>query len=146
MLTSPSPREPDGRLETLRSIVRWLDDRYLDPLLGLLLPGAGDLVSSVVGLAIVREASRRGLPLATQSRMVLNLALDALVGSVPLLGDVFDFVWKANAKNLALLETRHAGRPASAGDYVVFAAALALLAGTLALPIFLVSWLLGARD
>jgi hypothetical protein len=138
----PTPLQPEPHLEGLRTLVRWLDDRYLDPLLGFFVPGAGDLLSSAVGLAIVREGGRRGLPLATQSRMVLNLALDALIGSIPVVGDVFDVVFKANKKNLALLETREPHRPASASDYLVFALTLLLLAGALAAPLLMVGWLL----
>lgn len=81
----------------------------IDPLLGLF-PGAGDGLSVLFSVYIVLESMRFGLPKETLVRMVINLVLDSAVGSVPLLGDVFDVVWKANRQNLQLLEA-HIERP-----------------------------------
>ena len=77
----------------------------LDGLLGLL-PVAGDTVGLLLALWLVVEAWRLGVPFGVVLRMLLNVLLDALVGSVPVAGDVFDFAFKANERNLALLE-RH---------------------------------------
>ena len=87
----------------------------LDPLLGLL-PGAGDAVSAVFSGYIILESARLGVPYSTLVRMVANVTLDFAVGSVPVIGDVFDAVWKANRRNLelALAELpvgRHDGEP-----------------------------------
>lgn len=73
----------------------------LDPLVGLL-PLAGDAVAAVFSGYIVLESARLGVPYATLVRMVANVALDFAVGSVPLIGDLFDAVWKANRRNLEL--------------------------------------------
>jgi hypothetical protein len=76
----------------------------LDPILGLL-PGAGDTVAGVLSAYIVVEAARMGIPRETLVRMVSNIILEVVLGSVPLLGDVFDAMWKANARNITLLES-----------------------------------------
>jgi hypothetical protein len=75
----------------------------IDPLLGFL-PGLGDWIALVVSLDLLFSAARLGAGASVLVRMTGNLVLDAIVGMVPLLGDVFDFGWKANRRNLALLE------------------------------------------
>jgi len=97
----------------------------LDPVLGLV-PGLGDAAGVLLAAWILFEGIRLGAPSATILRMASNIAIDALIGAVPVLGDVFDVVWKANLKNVALLE-RHALEPTAAGksDRVF----VALLAG-----------------
>src|SRR3954471_5133709 len=98
-------RKPDEDVEVVRAdtLARWLDDRFLDPLIGLFLPGVGDLATSGAGLYVVWVAVKKRLPLIVIARMLLNLAVDALVGAIPVAGDLFDFAWKANKKNAALL-------------------------------------------
>ncbi|CAN5306748.1 hypothetical protein BH20GEM2_BH20GEM2_02090 [soil metagenome] len=103
----------DPRLRRLRGLGHLLDASIripgtrrrfgLDPLIGLL-PGVGDGVGAVLSSYIIVEAARYGVPRATLLRMAGNVAIDALVGVVPLLGDLFDAGWKANLRNLALLE------------------------------------------
>lgn len=75
----------------------------LDPFLGLI-PGAGDVASVLISVYIVLESLRFRLPKETLIRMVSNLLTDTALGSIPVAGDVFDVVWKANARNLQLLE------------------------------------------
>ncbi|MEQ8659688.1 MAG: DUF4112 domain-containing protein [Gammaproteobacteria bacterium] len=75
----------------------------LDGLLGLV-PGVGDLLGAALSLYIVAGAHRLGASRAVLARMLANVALETVVGAVPLVGDLFDFVWKANQRNLALLE------------------------------------------
>lgn len=74
----------------------------IDALIGLI-PGFGDIVGSLVGAYSLWIAQRLGAPAAVQARMVLNLAVDGIVGLVPLLGDLFDFAFKAHSRNQALL-------------------------------------------
>lgn len=81
----------------------------LDPLLGLL-PGGGDMAGAILSAYIVFEAARFGLPRSTLVRMLANLVLDSALGSLPVMGDVFDATWKSNSRNLALLEA-HAQSP-----------------------------------
>lgn len=75
----------------------------LDPILGLV-PGAGDIVTTAFSAYIIFLARRFQLPSEVMGQMVANIVLEAVVGSVPLLGDLFDAYYKANVRNLALLE------------------------------------------
>lgn len=110
------------QLDHLRRTAHWLDAGFrlpgtsfrfgLDPLLGLL-PGAGDAVGALLGGAILTAAVRAGVSRFTLVRMAGNLALDAILGAVPLVGDLFDAGWKANLRNLTLLE-RHLETPGRA--------------------------------
>src|SRR5687767_4095150 len=77
-----------------------------DPIVGLV-PWAGDLLTAVMAGAIVIQAHRFGVPRVVQLRMLINVGIDLLLGVVPFVGDAADVFWKANAKNMALLE-RHA--------------------------------------
>ncbi|EDX76934.1 hypothetical protein MC7420_1937 [Coleofasciculus chthonoplastes PCC 7420] len=76
----------------------------LDPVLGLL-PGAGDFLGTAFSAYIVLEAARIGIPRSLLGQMVINILLDTVIGSVPIVGDIADATWKANAKNIELLET-----------------------------------------
>ena len=123
-MTGPIPREQwtqtvtptaaeSADLVRLRSIARILDNAVelpgtkfrvgLDALLGLI-PGVGDVVGFLVGTYILTTAVRLGIPKAVIGQMLLNIGTDAALGSVPLAGDVFDAAWRANSKNVALLE------------------------------------------
>lgn len=75
----------------------------IDPLIGLI-PGAGDIVGTALSAYIVVEAARLGIPKAILGRMVRNIVIESVFGSVPIIGDMFDFAWKANMKNVDLLE------------------------------------------
>ena len=123
----------------------------LDSIVGLV-PGAGDLVSSVMSGYIVLASARMGVPPAVVARMILNLSVDTLVGTVPLLGDLFDVGFKANVRNAALLD-RHLADPLTTRK-TSRAAVLAAVAGVImlgaagvALAMFVVrglNWLAGA--
>lgn len=75
-----------------------------DGLIGLL-PGVGDLATAGVSLYIVAQASKAGVPARGIARMLLNVGLDAVIGTIPLLGDVFDFAFKANLRNARLMDS-----------------------------------------
>lgn len=82
----------------------------LDAVAGLI-PGAGDLLSGLAGLYIFSHAHRAGAPRHVLARMIGNLLLDTIVGSIPLLGRIFDVAFKANRRNLKLLQKHlQAGR------------------------------------
>ncbi|NET31507.1 MAG: DUF4112 domain-containing protein [Cyanothece sp. SIO1E1] len=103
----------------------------LDPILGLI-PGGGDVLGAILSIYIVIEAARFGLPRATLIRMVFNLLLETVVGALPILGDIFDVAWKANARNMTLLETHLANpHPNQAADRRFLTLLLAGLALTL---------------
>lgn len=117
--------EPDSKtatLQRLRQISHWLDNaiaipgtKYrvgLDPILGLL-PGGGDTLTAFFSAYIVWEAARLGLPRESLVRMVMNILFDTVVGAVPIIGDFLDVTWKANVKNLQLVENHLASPIAS---------------------------------
>lgn len=83
----------------------------LDAILGLV-PVIGDLVSQAISTYIIWEARQLGVSRWTLTRMLTNTLIDTIVGSVPVLGDAFDVVWRANMKNLALLKKELAKRGA----------------------------------
>ncbi len=103
---------PSG-LRRARHVATLLDDAItipvvnvkvgLDPLVSLV-PVSGDIVAVVCSLYIVFEAVRSGVPRSVVVRMLLNIAIDAAVGSIPVVGDLFDVVWKANRRNVRLFE------------------------------------------
>lgn len=78
----------------------------LDPILGLLgiVGGSGDVVGGAVGAYIIYQAAQIGIPRDVVWQMVVNILLDSLVGIVPGLGDLLDFTWKANTRNMALVD------------------------------------------
>lgn len=145
----------DVRLDALRRWAVLLDSYFrvpgtrirfgLDAIIGLV-PGLGELSAPVFAGMILLQAARLRLPLVVQARMVLNAGLDMLLGLVPLLGDVADVFWKANLRNLALLE-RHArpGTPPARSDYIVVGLGLAVLAAIALTPVVLLAWLLSQR-
>ena len=114
----------------------------LDGIVGLI-PGIGDIASPAYTALILIEALRLRVPAVVQARMVLNAALDMAIGLVPLLGDIADIAWKANTRNLALLE-RHArpGTPPSRGDYLFVFLCLGLVALIAMVPLLIIAWLL----
>lgn len=130
MSKHPAPRAPSPivgtrypvQVEHLRALSRLLDTAFvipgtgyrfgLDAVIGLV-PGLGDAVSAVFSSYLVLQASRLGAPRSVVSRMIANVALDTLVGWVPVLGDLFDVAWKSNVRNMALLE-QHLQQPAAA--------------------------------
>lgn len=149
----PHMRESDAR--TLAALRKWsvlLDSAFrvpgtnrtfgLDPILGLI-PGVGDLTTPFFSAVLLLHAVRLRIPRIVQLRMLLNAALDLAIGVVPLVGDLFDWAWKANVRNLALLE-RHAqpDAKASASDWAFVVIVLGVLATIAVTPILLVAWLL----
>lgn len=111
----------------------------LDPILGALLPELGDALTAVLSLGLLALAIRERVPKLVLLRMVVNIAIDALVGAIPLIGDVFDFAFKANEKNLALIERHRSDplRPPGISDYLVATVVILLALAALALPIAL---------
>jgi hypothetical protein len=134
-MADPAPRAPDDlhRLaDLLDSAVRIPGTQVrvgLDPLLGLA-PGLGDTVSAILAGWIVVRAAALGASPATLARMTGNVLVDAVLGAVPVLGDIFDVGYRANRRNLALLEGQLADparRAAIDRRVVIAAAAVAVL-------------------
>jgi hypothetical protein len=130
---------PDPALEAAEKLARLMDRRLLDPVLGLFLPGAGDLMSAGLGLYPVMLAWRRGAPRSLVARMLLNLSVDMLGGSVPIVGDLWDFFFRAHSRNLELLRARSSGTEvvSSPRDGLVVAGAVAVFLLALAVPVAL---------
>ena len=141
---APLSETPAGR--RLQRLSRFMDSAIelpggyrigWDGIIGLI-PGIGDVVGLSVSAYIVLGAARLGASRATLARMAGNVAVESLIGAVPVVGDVFDIVFKANERNMRLLE-RHAREPErlerrSRGWLIGFAAltvALVLLVGWL---------------
>jgi len=150
--------EGDPHLRGLRTLARLLDDAIrvpgtnfrigLDPILGLV-PGIGDLLGGAASAYAILVAARLGASKTVLVRMLGNVAIDAVVGSFPVLGDLFDVGYKANARNVALLE-RHLGAPrevertSRAFVALILLAALLILAGMVALGVVIARWVWGA--
>ena len=120
----------------------------LDPILGLL-PGGGDTVTGAMGAYIIIEAARMGLPRKVIWEMVGNIIFDSVVGVVPVLGDLFDVTWKANVRNIQLLEKHLQLTPENRKSDLLFVIGLTLLLivivlGFASLTVFLISWLWNA--
>ncbi len=110
----------DPEIERVRKFARVLDHYLVDPIMGFVLPGAGDLIGSLLGLYIVATAVRRKMSHVVIARMLLNLTADAALGIIPLVGRVADIAFQANAKNVALLgERAAAGGKASVRDWLL---------------------------
>lgn len=127
----------DPQVAMAERIARWTDRAMIDPLVGLLVPGLGDVVGAGVGLFIVSVAVQKKLPAVVIARMLVNLGIDTAVGMIPLAGDLFDFAFRANQKNVALLRARHAGGRSHRGDWLMVGGAGLLFLAALALPVVL---------
>jgi hypothetical protein len=127
----------DVEVDRVRRMANVLDKYMVDPVIGLILPGAGDIIGSLLGMYTVSIALKRRVHPVVIARMLLNLGIDALLGVVPLLGDVIDIGFKANQRNAALLSDRsHIGGRASAKDWAFVIGAALLFAGTVFLSIY----------
>lgn len=101
-----------NRLEKLKKIAHFLDNQFegpfgirfgLDPLLGLI-PLVGDLITLGYSLSILINAHKMGCSMPVLIRMTLNLMIEFLIEKIPFLGSIGDALWKANSKNISLLE------------------------------------------
>ena len=162
----PDVIEPDEKLPkdllALRRFAYFMDEAVsipgtpfkigLDAALGLI-PGIGDIIGGVLSTWIVIGALRHRVPPRIIMRMLLNIGIDLLFGAVPLAGDVFDFLYEENVKNLRLLEKhrdrRHPPRSYAAiavvGMFIlllVVAVAVTIVAAAVAL----VLWIIGQRS
>jgi hypothetical protein len=140
------------RDETLRKLEVLLDEAFpipgtrirfgLDGIIGLV-PGIGDVLAGLASIVFPLAGWIRGLPYITLVRMVANIGIGVLVGSIPLLGDAFDIAWKANRRNYRLL-TRHLGEPRrhTGRDWVFLLFLVAILGLVFAIPVLLLLWLI----
>jgi hypothetical protein len=143
--------EVEQGLETLS---RYLDGLFrvpgtewrfgLDALIGLI-PNYGDMATSLVSIYILIAGVRYGVPKITLLRMTLNVVIDYLVGVIPVIGDSFDFVWKANKWNVELIKARATGRgKGTISDWIFLFVLIGILVGALILSVvislFIIYW------
>jgi hypothetical protein len=148
----PLTQGQQARLVALRRLAELLDSAFvlpgttyrigLDPIVGLV-PWIGDLVSPLFTVALLWQARDVRVPKIVLGRMIFNAAVNAIVGAIPFAGDLFDFGWKANQWNMALLE-RHAyeERPASLGDWAFVLTMIAIVILLAAVPFVIAGWLI----
>lgn len=141
----------EGPPSWLRRWASLLDSRFrvpgtnirfgLDPILSLI-PGLGDLASPVFTAALLAQVFRQRVPKVVVMRMLLNALIDAAIGAIPVAGQLGDIFFRANVRNLALLE-RHAdpSRPPERGDYVFVLGVLVAFGFVVAIPVIVAIWL-----
>lgn len=160
---TPEVIEPDEKLPqdlvALRNFARLMDEAFpipgtnirvgLDALIGLV-PGIGDVVGGVMSTWIIVGALRHRVPARIILRMILNVVIDLLFGAVPVAGDVFDFLFEENMRNMRLLELhrdrRRPPRPMSQIALVaaaivgfIICVAILMVAGLVALVVWLIA-------
>lgn len=153
----PESEEQRRARERLRALAWLLDSSIrvpgtrltvgIEALLGLV-PLLGDLLGVLASTVILAEAQRLGVPRAVMARMALNVALEGLVGIVPLAGDLFDAAWKANQRNVRLLDAwadrpRETARASRAFVVLLAASLVAFVAACGYLGYLALLWLLG---
>jgi hypothetical protein len=145
--------DPRGEraLSTIRRWKRILDEAFgipgtkfrfgWDPILGLN-PGLGDILTGIASVILLIQAFRLRVPPIIKARMLLNVIIDVVVGTIPLIGDIFDFAWKSTSLNLVLLE-KHAGTGAKPGvaDWAFVLCTVAAVLIILAIPVLLLLFL-----
>lgn len=133
----PATFDADERLRWVERVARLMDSQFrlpgtrfrfgLDPLLGLV-PIVGDLSTTAVSIALLLTMLRHGASGAVVVRMALNILLDTVVGAIPIIGNVFDFAYKSNERNVALLRRHYAeGRHSGSGKGLIVLLLLAFL-------------------
>jgi len=121
----------------------WLDQRFtipgtsirigLDPILGLI-PGIGDMIANLAGSAIILIAAQYRLPKIVLLRMGLNVALNAMIGAIPVFGDIFSIWFRSNVKNAQLLE-RYVGTEGRLSNFSNWIFVIAVIGGIILLLI-----------
>lgn len=137
----------DAALDRLAAI---LDDEFhiaglrfgLDPLIGLI-PGFGDVIGALLSFVFVVAGVQRRLPRITIARMIANILIDTLGGTLPIFGDAFDVYWKSNRMNFNLLQ-RHRASPEARHtwrDWLFFALLLIIAAAIVLFPLAFLAWI-----
>ncbi len=140
--------EPE--LEWVERVSRLLDSKFripgtnirfgLDPIFGLV-PFAGDVATMLLSLVLIYTMYRHGASGSLVAKMILNVSLDALFGSIPLIGTIFDVYYKANNRNVKLLRQYYQeGKHSGSAKSVIIPVLLALL--LLFIALFYGAWLL----
>ncbi len=147
-----TPRLEDARRD-LDALARLLDETFVVPglrwRLGLeaflgLVPVVGDAVSAGLGALLIFRAIQFRLPRVVVARMAFNTLVDLALGTIPVLGDVFDFAYRSNRRNIDLFQ-RYAEDPgrSTRREWLFFALVVAVVLGVIALVVLAIAWLLG---
>jgi hypothetical protein len=116
----------------------------LDGIVGFI-PGIGDLIGGIASCIIIVAAWVRGVSYVTVARMVTNVAIEVVVGSVPILGDMFDIAWRANRRNYALLVgSVDEPRKHTVQSWLFLGGVCVVLAVLILLPMLLLTWVFGS--
>jgi hypothetical protein len=138
----------DPRLADIEALARWMDYAFVLPggfrfgLAGFigLIPGIGDVMDALISLYIVNRALQLGIPRVGVARMMLNIAIEGLLGAAPFIGDLFDVVFKANRRNYILMNSYLAQPRRQRGmDWLFLLVTLLVVISAVALPIWLLS-------
>lgn len=144
-----APPESTDTPQWAKSLVRILDDAVtipgtrvgvgLDAILGFLFPTLGDAATGLGSLAILFLALQLRVPKVVVLRIVFNIAIDVVVGSIPLVGDAFDLFWRSNRRNLELLQgyQRDPSRKPGLGDYLIVGLGVLLVVAAVVLPLLI---------
>lgn len=165
-LSSSQPRAPqqDPKQAQIEQLATFLDSAIKlpfinyrigwEPIIGLI-PGIGDVAGVILSGTIIVQAARIGTPKTVLLYMIINSAIEALVGMIPIIGDIFDFVWKANTRNVRLMQkalndpkaAKSRSRTMMAVMWLGFFGALVLLVlAVAALGWFIFQWIYGLVD
>lgn len=158
-MSEPSPpatSPEDGEPTKLGRVVTLLDDVIripgtnirigLDPILGFFFPGVGDWITGTGGAALLLQGLRAGVPTIVLVKMLFNILIDAVIGTVPVVGDVFDVFFRAHRRNHDLIQRHGAGqRDASALDHVLVGIGILVLVISALAPLWIIPllWTLG---
>jgi Domain of unknown function (DUF4112) len=115
----------------------------LDGIVGFI-PGIGDLIGGIASCIIIVAAWARGVSYVTVARMVANVAIEVVVGAIPVLGDMFDIAWRANRRNYALLTgSIYEPRKHTIQSWFFLVVLCIVLAALVLLPMLLFAWIFG---
>ena len=116
----------------------------LDGIVGVI-PGIGDIIGGIASCIIIIAAWARGVSYVTVARMVTNVAIEVVVGSIPVLGDMFDIAWRANRRNYALLVgSVEDPRKHTLQSWLFLGGVCLVLAALVLLPMLLLTWVFGS--
>ena len=139
----------------IERLADFLDTRYRIPgtnirfgadfIIGLV-PYAGDVVTFGISSVLVLAMARQGVSGIVLAKMIGNILLDASVGTIPILGDLFDLGYKANRRNLKLLQEHYEEGKHEGSAWWVVALVLLILLALIGLSVWVVVWILGAAS
>jgi hypothetical protein len=141
----------DPRVADVEAVARWFDYIFVLPggfrfgmsgIIGLI-PGIGDVIDGLVSLYIVYRAIQLGVPRVTIARMMVNVGIEGIAGSLPFIGDFFDVVFKANLRNYEILKS-HLAQPRrqSRLDWLFLMGTALLVVIAVALPVIVLAALI----